>query len=47
MEVTEAEVIRTDDVKASAEYQFSKFNLSEKLQNGLRAMRFLKVNNLC
>lgn len=43
MEESKEEVIRTDDVKVSAEYQFSKFNLSEKLQKGLRAMRFLKV----
>lgn len=43
MEETEIEVVRTDDVKVSAEYQFSKFNLSEKLQIGLRSMKLLKV----
>lgn len=44
MEEMEVEIVRTDDVKVSAEYQFSKFHLSEKLQKALKTMNFLKVS---
>jgi hypothetical protein len=44
MEKEETEVIRTDDVKVSEEYQFNKFNLSDKLQKSLAAMKFFKVS---
>lgn len=43
MEMEEIEKIRTDDVKVSEEFQFSKFHLSEKLQNALAAMKLSKV----
>lgn len=43
MEKEETEVTRTDDVRVSEEYQFSKFHLSDKLHRSLAAMKFTKV----
>ncbi len=43
MESEESEIIRTNDVKVSEEYQFNKFHLSEKLQKSLAASKFVKV----
>lgn len=44
MEKEETKIIRTDDVKVSEEFQFNKFNLSDKLQKSLAAMKFSKVS---